>query len=448
MIAKWARYAGTARMNGKPLRLLLCLLLLPASSRANPHLRVDVPRALESVEIDALFSEWDSAPWHYLAPGAPYVSTEANSQLQDDGPIEPPDTPLTAADLSGRFSLQWNPDGLYLAARITDNIHDTSGAEPWQWYVKDAVTLFLDVPFDGDGPAWITGDHAFSFVADPALPPGGRWWRHGDGQGHREMPPPDSVTLAVRLTEKGYDLEAAVPLELLTDLTPAWHPPLLDRTVGFALIVTDPDGGPRPFGGQLIYGGESDDDGRWSQLRFCAADSVLPPRIVISPEEAAFEAKLQVDRQRVSPLFMSSTDSTGLQLRLASEYFQIYLEDKPSKRATRSLSMAITLWGNAAATDSIRASLQWISNEEDVWDVVVPGLRQAFYLDGRLQEAIALLDERERRVIPLKSRSALLFALAEYWRGAGEQRKARQAFARIALWRASPWHVQQSVRHL
>ncbi|MBI2502728.1 MAG: PQQ-dependent sugar dehydrogenase, partial [Candidatus Latescibacteria bacterium] len=143
------------------------------------------------------------------------------------------------------------------------------------------VSLFLDIPLDGDGPNWVTGDHAFSFVADLAYPDDGIWWRHGDTQGHQEVPAPPQVRMAVQLQDKGYTLEAAIPMAVLSRLAPEWKPPFEERVVGFMFIATDPDGGPDPFGGELIYGGDNDDDSQWARLRLVAAGTAQPPHLEV-----------------------------------------------------------------------------------------------------------------------------------------------------------------------
>ena len=109
-------------------------------------------------------------------PTAPYISRAPANRLWHDGAAEPPGTAGTARDLSGRFSLRWDEGWIYLAASVSDNVHDVAGGDDQDWYFKDSVSLFLDVPNDGDGSDWIAGDHA-SFVADPSYPAHGKWWR-------------------------------------------------------------------------------------------------------------------------------------------------------------------------------------------------------------------------------------------------------------------------------
>ena len=75
-------------------------------------------------------------------------------------------------------------------------------------------------------------------------------------------------------------------------------------------------------------------------------------------------------------------------------------------------------------------------------------MRQAFYLRDRLDEGMDRLAAIERQFIPLKSRSALLYTLGQYWLGRGQQSKDGRAFTQITIWRASPWHVAQARRDL
>ena len=64
----------------------------------------------------------------------------------------------------------------------------------------------------------------------------------------------------------------------------------------------------------------------------------------------------------------------------------------------------------------------------------------------RLDAGMALLAAREPRSVPLRSRSALLYTLSQYWLGQNQPTRARRALEQIATWRASPWHAGQA-RH-
>lgn len=88
-------------------------------------------------------------------------------------------------------------------------------------------------------------------------------------------------------------------------------------------------------------------------------------------------------------------------------------------------------------------------DEEDVWDKVENGLMRSFREhDDREEEAISLLEEFVHKVIPLKSKSALLCTLADFWEKQGEKKKARQGFEQIIQWDASEWHIEHAQGHL
>ncbi|MSR81743.1 MAG: hypothetical protein EXS58_02300 [Candidatus Latescibacteria bacterium] len=427
-----------------------CLVLALGGAgvaQAHPNLLVEAAHVQAPPKVDGDLEEWSGARWITLAPGDSLVG----GKLGDDGPAEGPGVAGTGADLSGRLALQWDEQWLYLAAQIRDNVHDVEGGDQGRWFCRDGVALFLDVPHDGDGPTWFVGDHAFVFTADAALPPEARWWRHGDQQGRQEGLAPPQTQLALNMEGTGYTLEAAMPMAVLSLFTPAFHAPFTGRILGFMLLVTDPDGGPRPFGGQLSYGGESDNEASWAQLRLLPGGETAPPQLAISGEEATFDAKMKSDQRLILPAYLSKQQAesqVAQQRALAGEYFQTYLEKRPSRLGARALSMAFTLWGNTRSTQQIRDAVAQIPPEEDVWDQVVPGLRQAFYLDERMAEGLDLMADLELRVAPLKSRSALLLVLAANWMAEGEIEKAYEGFTRIISWSASAWHVEESRRYL
>lgn len=239
--------------------------------------------------IDGLLDEWQDAPKIAFGPGAPHVSSNPAYQLRNDGPSEPAGTVGTVADLSGQFSIRWDEDAIYLAAWVRDNVHDVRGPSSERWWEKDSVSLFLDVPRDGDGPSWISGDHAFSFVADPAPSADAVWWRHGEGKNHVEVAAPDEVRRAIRLTGDGYSVEAAIPMTVLSRFTDEWRPPYQEQLVGWMLLVADSDGGAEPYGGELVIGGHDDHDGQWARLRLVSRGASTAPQM---------EVPLRADRQR------------------------------------------------------------------------------------------------------------------------------------------------------
>ncbi len=232
------------------IRLSVALLAtgLAGAAGASPLHVLEAERFATPPVLDGEFTDWRGAHWTRFYPGAPQMSGRALNWLKDDGLSEPPGTAATAADLSGSFSIRWDDDWIYLAADVTDNVHDVSGGTSLTWYLKDAVALYLDVPDDGDGGdggGWVLGDHAFAFVAEPSGPGDGRWWRRGEAKGSEESQAPPETRLAVVLSETGYRIEAAIPMAPLTERTPDWRPPFAGRSAGFFLLAADPDGGVR-----------------------------------------------------------------------------------------------------------------------------------------------------------------------------------------------------------
>ena len=241
---------------------LLCTIAFAAPLQAGPALVLQMPKAESAPVIDADLDDWAAADWRLFAPEAPHCL----DLMEDDG-TEPPGTARTAADLSGHFALAWDDGWIYLAARVTDNVHDVGDNEPGFWWRNDSISLFLDVPLDRDGMPFRLGDHVFSFVADPTIPEYGKWWRHGSSEGLQEVPAPPETQLAVRLTATGYVLEAAIPLDSLVVITPEFSPPFAGRSVGFMFLATDADNNLAQIS-QINYGGDDNSDAKWSRLYF------------------------------------------------------------------------------------------------------------------------------------------------------------------------------------
>ncbi len=428
------------------LPLVIGILLGAGQLFAHPDLVIDCERVTEPPVIDGDLTDWADVVWLSFGMGA-HLPAVQMSWLRDDGGTEPAGTAQTDLDLAGRVGLRWDEEFLYLAAQVHDNVVDVDGSMPEAWYHRDGVTMFFDVPRDGDGPGWITGDHALNFTADPRHPPHGRWWRRGTPRGHLESPAPADVTHEVVLTGDGYRLEARVPLALLAAFTPAFRPPFEGREVGFLFLVTDPDGGAVAFGGQLLFGGSGDDDAAWARMRFVDPNQARAPRLQPSPEWETFRERLEADLKLVGPLFAgggSSAHDDSVQSVLGEWYFDQYLEHRPSRLATKAVWMACTLWGNAGDVPHLRAAVPAIGDEEDVWEEVVPGLRKAYVRRDVFPELLTILEDLSARVVPLKSRSVLLYTLAENWVGLGKDQRARPVLEEIVRWRASPWHVRRS----
>ena len=172
----------------------------------------------------------------------------------------------------------------------------------------------------------------------------------------------------------------------------------------------------------------------------------------LAQEEMDFKAWQKAAWEEVKQFRETTEDHFGEdnpQHRLAAEIFQTYLEKRPSEIATKALDNAFTMWGNLkGVSDQVQVALKHISYTEDVWNEVEHGLLRSFGHDGREKEAILLLEELVEKVVPLKSRSALLCALANAWEREGEMGKARRGFEQIIAWDASEWHVDHARGHL
>ncbi len=172
----------------------------------------------------------------------------------------------------------------------------------------------------------------------------------------------------------------------------------------------------------------------------------------LSQEEMDFKAWQRAAWEEVEQFRETAEDYFGEdnpQHRLAAEFFQMYLEKRPSEIATKALSNAFTMWGNLkGVSDQVQAALKHISYTEDVWDEVKYGLWNSSARDGREKEAILLLEELVEKVVPLKSRSSLLCTLADIWELEGETGKARRGFEQIIAWDASERHVDHARGHL
>ncbi|MDX2246337.1 MAG: sugar-binding protein [Bacteroidia bacterium] len=180
---------------------------------------------------------------------------------------------LLENDLSTRYYIAWDSAYLYLAAEVNDNFNDIfpHKPEPYRWYYKDAIAWFVESPADDISETFGEGDHSFCFVADPAKPANGAWWRHGNADTtYIEEPlPEEAVDYAIRRGEGfpeksgNYTLEARINLALTFGKNnPDWQPPKVGDPWRMMIVHCDPDGG--DYGGHLLIYGRGDDDQTWT----------------------------------------------------------------------------------------------------------------------------------------------------------------------------------------
>lgn len=181
------------------------------------------------------------------------------------------------------------------------------------------------------------------------------------------------------------------------------------------------------------------------------------PKAPLTQEEMDFQAKCEKDTKEIRQFFKSINRPEDRYVeanpyyRLAPEYFQIYLDKQPSTIATQAVEKAFSMWrGVRGASHQVEKALTHLSYEEDVWETVGAGIWGSFVADDRPKEGLALIEDLVQRVIPLKSRSALLSTLAHKWIYGQEAHieKARRAFEQIVEWDAHERLVEDARGYL
>lgn len=269
-----AAFAGAAFGLGLPGSVPALRLAEPA-----PVAALRIPRLSVPPVIDGDLSEWKAAAFHdgvwdvHRLLGAPWFDP-ARNRLTDHG-----GEPSPGEDLAARYYLAWDDRYLYFGAEVTDNASDVTdpAPEPKRWYYKDSVSFFVEAPRDEIPESFGRGDNAFCFVADPAKPPDGAWWRHGDAaRTYIEEPlPKEAVDYVVRPVPRGasrgdFILEARVDVAAtLGKSDPDWRAPRPGDRIGLMIVHCDPDGG--GYGGHLLIYGRGDDDASWSVAELAAA---------------------------------------------------------------------------------------------------------------------------------------------------------------------------------
>jgi peroxiredoxin len=127
--------------------------------------------------------------------------------------------------------------------------------------------------------------------------------------------------------------------------------------------------------------------------------------------------------------------------RWAPEFFEIYLQQRPSEVAEEALKTAFKMWGSLrGVSERVKEAVECISCEEKIWPRAVGnGIFWSFYRDQRLEEGIALIEEIAG-AIPTKT--PLLFELAQGLFYTDNQEKARSVFERIIELDERKWYVE------
>ncbi|NUP98367.1 MAG: hypothetical protein HUU35_00790 [Armatimonadetes bacterium] len=183
----------------------LFLLGLLAGSVAGAEV-IGIPlKADPPFAIDGDLTDWAAVP------GA-LVYDQAAQVVHGSGAWSGP------ADLSGRGQLAWRSDGLYVAARVVDDVVQQSqrGASLWR---GDHLELYLDAAPDLEPARREFGEGQFQLAFSP-----GNFQKSGDAlqdtapEAYVYRPRATAATgvvVAAQRTPQGYDIEALVPWALL-----------------------------------------------------------------------------------------------------------------------------------------------------------------------------------------------------------------------------------------
>ncbi len=168
--------------------------------------------------VDGLLSDW---------PDLPYTA---------DKVVWGPDQWSGPQDLSARFAVAWDEAGLYLAARVTDDVY-AQVSQGYNLFKGDALEILLDRDLYGDFSSATLNDDDYHLGLSPGRrTPGNQpevflWFPQGI------RGPRPQVHLAARATEEagGYTVEVFVPWDVLAGpLSPGAY-------AGFAFRVSDND---------------------------------------------------------------------------------------------------------------------------------------------------------------------------------------------------------------
>lgn len=140
-------------------------------------------------------------------------------------------------DLTAVWQLGWDSDNLYVAVRVTDDVH-VQTASGNQIFRGDGVDMQFDTARDADLGDGLSPDD-FQITLSPGdfagSSPTAFRYRGTAGGAILDAPGGNSVTVAAQQTATGYTLEAAIPWTDL-NLTPS-----IDLTIGLALNANDND---------------------------------------------------------------------------------------------------------------------------------------------------------------------------------------------------------------
>lgn len=222
----WRRRARTA------VALTVSALTLACTRAAEAYYvipyKVDPP-----IQVDGALGDWDGVPNAIEMRDASHQTYHSASA----GPW------AGVADLSATVRLSWRPDGLYVAAEVTDDTvqQPYSGRDVWK---GDYVNLWLDFIPTAEPTRQQLGPGQYHIGISP-----GNFGGRAGGEGNtppsvfffmpQNLPMPDAQARS-RLTGNGYTLEAYIPFSAMPEAGQIAQ----NRHITFEIAVSDSDGRP------------------------------------------------------------------------------------------------------------------------------------------------------------------------------------------------------------
>ena len=118
--------------------------------------------------------------------------------------------------------------------------------------------------------------------------------------------------------------------------------------------------------------------------------------------------------------------------RIAEEYFDLYLAERPSAHASEALKQALNMWSYAEGGSlKIREALGKVPPDEDVevWRTAGYAVRRSFCLDQIEGQGDALLEQLSTKVQSQEAKELLLVTLAGLRLSTGQSEQARKVLA-------------------
>ena len=197
------------------------------------------PKTETPVKIDGVLEEWTIKKWEKIPSSRAW-----HGNPRDD------------KDISAEFATMCDDKSLYIAIKTTDDIvMNRSKEKPPIAHAQDGVEIHLNILDDygipkeggmGDGlPVPIYGPDDFQFIFDSY----GGVYEWDSPRNALRISKAKGSRAAVRNTDKGYDMEIAIPWSAV------FLKPVPGYTIGFTISVNDTDHKKGQYGVQITYRG-------------------------------------------------------------------------------------------------------------------------------------------------------------------------------------------------